>query len=204
MFKKAVQHAVLALAVAATAVTFVGGTANAAPATAHARTSIVGGRTTVTTGHGIAGVLLSHGILPIVTRPGSEGLRIAGGLAVTASFPVTGGSASLSPLGGTVRHRGGIRFINVHNGKSLTVGDFTIDLSAGDLTGAVNGTSTRVPVFTLDLSGASIAVHGNTVRFTNVGLVLTSTAAGALNASLHTSLFAGGLRFGTAVSTVTL
>ena len=68
----------------------------------------------------------------------------------------------------------------MRNGKSLTVSDFTIDLSAGELTGAVNSTTTRVAVFTLDLSEAKITTRGNTVTFTNVGL------------------FAGGLRFGSA------
>ncbi len=72
----------------------------------------------------------------------------------------------------------------MRNGKSLTVSDFTIDLSAGELTGAVNSTTTRVAVFTLDLSEAKITTRGNTVTFTNVGL------------------FAGGLRFGSAIGTV--
>jgi hypothetical protein len=207
MFRTALRRTAILVAIAATAVTLTAGSAIAAAPSAHAKpaaAAVVGGRTTVTTAPGIAGTLISHGILPIVTRPGTEGLRIFGGLAVTASFPVTGGSASLSPLGGDVLHKGGIKFLNAGNGKSLTVGNFTIDLSAGDLTGAVNGTTTRVAVFTLDLSGAKIATHGSTVTFTNVGLILTPTAAGALNASLGTTLFAGGLRFGSAVSTVTL
>ena len=178
--------------------------AKAAAATKAAGKAVRGGRTTVTTGPGIAATLLKNGILPVVTWPGREGIVTRGGFAVTASFPVTGGRASLAPLGGTVNHKGGLKFYNVNNGTSLQVGNFIIDLSAGNLTGTVNGTSTRVPVFTLDLSKAGISVKGSTVTFTNVGLVLTDVAAGALNQTLGTSLFAGGLRFGSAKSTVKL
>jgi hypothetical protein len=138
----------------------------------------------------------------VVTKPGRVGLRFDHGLRLTASFPVTGGAVDLDPLGGDVRHRGGIKFVNLRNGKSLEVGNFTIDLNTAQLTGAVNRGATRVPVFDLDLSAASIDVRGNTVVVRNVGLDLTDAAAGALNSTLRTSLFAGGLRFGSAGSTI--
>lgn len=162
-------------------------------------TSSLTGRTTVVTGPGIAGVLLRNGILPVVTWPGTPGITHgAGGLAVTASFPVTGGSVALNPPSGQVLHRGGIKFVNLRNGTSLEVGRFTIDLNTGQLTGAVNRTSTRVAVFDLDLSAASITVEGRVVRVSNVGLKLTAGAAGALNQTLGVSIFSAGLAFGTA------
>jgi hypothetical protein len=195
-----IRHLVRRVAVLATVGAVAVGVA-AAPASA-APASLDGGRTTVTTAKGIAGTLLRNGIVPVVTRPGRPGLTFDGGLRVTAAFPVTGGAVNLEPLGGTVEHRGGIRFVNLRNGRSLEVGNFTIDLNAGQLTGAVNRTSTRVPVFDLDLSGASIEVQGSTVVVRGVGLDLTSAAAGALNSTLRTSLFAGGLRFGTAGSRI--
>ena len=34
---------------------------------------------------------------------------------------------NLDPLGGTVEHRGGIKFVNLRNGRALEVGNFTID-----------------------------------------------------------------------------
>jgi hypothetical protein len=195
-----IRHLVRRLAVVATVGVVAVGVA-AAPAAA-ATTPVDGGRTTVTTAPGIAKTLLKNGIVPIVTRPGKAGLRLDGGLRVTARFPVTGGAVSLEPLGGTVEHRGGIKFVNLRNGKALEVGNFTIDLNTGQLTGAVNRSATRVPVFDLDLSGASIEVRGNTVVVSNVGLDLTAAAAGALNDSLRTRVFAGGLRFGSAGSTI--
>ena len=204
MLKRAARGVTLMLAMSVAVFGLVG-VAEAAPShKAKTTSSVKGGRTTVTTGPGIAATLLKNGILPVVTWPGREGIVTKGGFAVTTGFPVTGGRASLAPLGGTVNHKGGIKFYNVANGSSLQVGNFIIDLSAGNLTGTVNGTATRVPVFTLDLSKAGISVKGSTVTFTNVGLVLTDTAAGALNQTLGTSLFAGGLRFGSAKSTVKL
>jgi hypothetical protein len=193
-----IRHLVRLAVVATVGVVAAGVTA----APAAAATAVDGGRTTVTTAPGIAKTLLKNGIVPIVTRPGKAGLRLDGGLRVTARFPVTGGAVSLDPLGGTVEHRGGIKFVNLRNGKALEVGNFIIDLNAGQLTGAVNRSATRVPVFDLDLSAASIRVEGDTVVVSNVGLDLTGAAAGALNDTLRTSLFAGGLRFGSAGSRI--
>lgn len=198
MLMRAMRRIAVAGVVGALSVGLAASQASAAPA------AVQGGRTTVTTAPGIATTLLRNGIVPLVTRPGRPGLAYNGGLAVTAAFPVTGGSASLDPLGGQILHQGGIKFVNLRTWKSLEVGDFTIDLNTGQLTGRVNRGSTRVAVFDLDLSRASIAVEGSTVKITGVGLKLTAGAAGALNASLGTSLFAGGLTFGTARSTIEL
>lgn len=109
MLKTVQRRSAILVAVAVSTVTLTAGSAIAAVPVAHvspAAAAVGGGRTTVTTGPGIANTLVSHGIQPIVTRPGREGLRTLGGLAVTGSFPVTGGSASLSPLGGEVLHKG--------------------------------------------------------------------------------------------------
>src|SRR3712207_6720162 len=68
------------------------------------------GRTTVVTAPGIATRLLRNGIVPVVTSPGKFGIRYNGGLAVSASFPVTGGEVALNPPSGDILHRGGIKF----------------------------------------------------------------------------------------------
>ena len=191
---------------AATAVTAallvggLGGTAAAAPATA---TPLVGGTTTVTTGPGIAATLLRNGILPVATPPGRQSFGFgSGGLRTSFSFPVSGGAVDLSTLAGTIIHRGGIVFINLRNGKRLTVDNFIIDTSTGTLTGRVNRTSTRVPVFDLDLSAATVSANGNRVKVGNIDVRLTATAAGALNQALATHLFAAGLDIGTARTTL--
>ena len=175
------------------------GTASAAPAAA---TALKGGTTTVTTGPGIAGTLLRNGVLPLATAPGRQSFGYDRGLTTSFSFPVTGGAVDLGTLAGTIEHRGGITFYNLRNGKRLSVSDFVIDTRTGTLTGRVNRTATRVPVFTLDLSAATVSAQGSKVAVGNIDVRLTAVAAGALNQSLGTSVFAGGLDLGTARTTL--
>ena len=176
------------------------GTAAAAPTTA---TPLAGGTTTVTTGPGIATTLLRNGILPLATPPGRQSFGYGqGGITTSFSFPVTGGAVDLATLAGTIRHRGGIVFVNLRTGKKLTVSDFVIDTRTGTLTGRVNRTATRVPVFTLDLPAATVSASGDKVKVGNIDVRLTAAAAGALNQALGTSVFAGGLDLGTARTTL--
>ena len=94
------------------------------------------GATAVTTAPGIAAALLTNGIVLLATWPGSQSVQSpASGPAVRFTFPVTGGRVSLSPLGGTINHSGGILFFNVKNGKKIEVSWFTIDQTPADLTG---------------------------------------------------------------------
>jgi len=98
--------------VAFTALVGVGVAAGPAQATDGDGHRGLSGRTTVTTAPGIAEALVQNGVLPIVTAPGTQGLRYDGGLTVTAAFPVTGGRVALNPPSGKVYHRGGITFVN--------------------------------------------------------------------------------------------
>ncbi len=59
-----------------------------------------------------------------------------------------------------------------------------------------------VAIFRLGLAHAKLAAGAHSVRATGIVLRLTKTAAGALNASLGTLLFSGGLEFGTAATTL--
>ena len=198
------RHRVLrTLAVAGAAATALlvaapAGTASAAPAAPAAATALTGGTTTVTTGPGIAKTLLRNGILPLATSPGRQSFGYSGGLTTSFAFPVTGGAVDLGTLAGTIEHRGGITFLNLRNGRKLTVSDFVIDTRTGELTGRVNRTTTRVPVFTLDLSAATVSASGKTVTVRNIDVRLTAVAAGALNDALRTQVFTAGLDLGTA------
>ena len=159
-----------------------------------------GGATAVTTAPGIAPALLKNGIVPLATWPGSQSaLFPKTGPAARFTFPVTGGTVTASPLGGKVRHAGGILFLNVTNGKKIEVSRFTVDLSHTDLTGIVNGNPrARVPLFRLDLSHAKLAAGTHVITARGIGLKLTAIAAKALNAALGTKLFSAGLKLGTA------
>ncbi len=158
------------------------------------------GATAVTTAPGIAAALLTNGIVPLATWPGSQSVQSpASGPAVLFTFPVTGGRVTLSPLGGTVDHSGGILFLNMKNGKKIEVSSFTIDLTHADLTGIVNGNPrVRVPLFGLDLSHARLTAGQHIVTARGIGLKLTAAAAKALDAALGTRLFSAGLNLGTA------
>jgi hypothetical protein len=161
---------------------------------------LTGGDTTVTTAPGVASALLSKGIVPLATSPGSQSvLSQGGGPAVRFTFPVTGGRVTLNPLGGQIDHCGGILFLNAANGKEIQVSRFIIDLTHADLTGIVNGNpAARVPLFNLSLSHAKLAAGKHTVTASGIGLTLTATAAQALNTALGTTLFSAGLNLGTA------
>jgi hypothetical protein len=184
-----------------------GATTAAAAATSHgagaqaaAAVRLTGGATSVTTAPGIAPALLKNGIVPLATAPGTESVLFPkSGPAARFTFPVTGGSVTLSPLGGKINHAGGILFVNVTNGKTIEVSRFTIDLAHADLTGIVNGNpKARVPLFRLDLSHAKLTAGNHIATAKGIGVKLTSAAAKALNTALGTKLFSGGLKLGTA------
>jgi hypothetical protein len=175
-------------------------TSHGAGAHAAAAVHLRGGATAVTTAPGIAPALLKHGIVPLATAPGTESVLFPkSGPAARFTFPVTGGSVTLSPLGGKVRHAGGILFVNVKNGKTIKVSRFTIDLAHAHLTGIVNGNpKARVPLFRLDLSHAKLTAGKHIATAKGIGVKFTSVAAKALNAALGTKMFSGGLKLGTA------
>jgi len=175
-------------------------TSPGAAARATAGVRLRGGTTAVTTAPGIASALLRQGIVARAISPGSERVLYGkNGPAVRFAFPVTGGLVTVSPLGGTIDHGGGILFRDVKNGKAIEVSQFTIDLAHGDLTGIVNGNpAVRVPLFRLDLSHARLTVAAHLVKARGIVLTLTSVAAGALDGALGTRLFSAGLELGTA------
>jgi len=175
-------------------------TSQGAGAQAAAAVHLRGGVTAVTTAPGIAPALLKNGIVPLATSPGTESVLFRkSGPAARFTFPVTGGSVTLSPLGGKINHAGGILFANLRNGKTIGVSRFTINLAHADLTGIVNGNpKARVPLFRLDLSHAKLTAGKHIVTAKGIGLKLTSAAAKALNSALGTKLFSAGLKLGTA------
>jgi hypothetical protein len=183
-----------AVTAASAAITHSAGAARAAAV------QLRGGHTSVTTAPGIALALLTNGIVPIATPPGSQSLVFPpSGPAVRFTFPVTGGQVSLSPLGGSIVHAGGILFLNVTNGKQVQVSNFIVSLTHGNLTGIVNGNpKARVPLFKLVLAHAKITAGKHVVIARGIGLTLTTVAAKALNATLGTQLFTAGLKLGTA------
>lgn len=115
------------------------------------------------------------------------------------AFPVVGGTVSTDPLGGRILHSGGLKFSA--GNKSLTVKNFTINLTRGVLSARVVD-GPRVPLLTLE--GGDANVNGRLVTLGGVEASLTPEAAAALNDTLGTDAFAGGLLVGEASSIVIL
>lgn len=184
-----------------------GGAAAASAATAAPHWNqvwLTGGGTSVTTAPGIAAALLGHGIVPLAVLPGTEGASIRGGnVAVTFSFPVTGGWVNLATLHGTIHHSGGILFTDPSTGKQIEVSDFVISVHRGVLTAEVNGNPrVRIPLLDLSLAHATVHPGRHHVRISGIVLTLTKTAASALDSTFSTTLFTAGLELGTASTTL--
>ena len=98
-------------------------------------------------------------------------------------FPIPSGQVDAATLAGRINHTGGLRFVNLANGKKLSLTKFRIVIDAHPhLTAIVNGDpKVRVSILRLDLSKATVSKPLPYVRVGNVGAYLNSTAAGALN-----------------------
>ena len=182
----------------ALAATMVAGTASAAAApTVH----LDGVRTTLWTDPATTKVLLANKIVPLPTRgTGVDVKWTSTGPSIGYRFPISGGHVDAATLAGRINHTGGLRFVNLANGKQLSLTRFRIVIDAHPhLTAIVNGDpKVRVSILRLDLSKATVAKPLPYVRVGNVGAYLNSTAAGALNNALGVSFFASGIKLGTA------
>jgi hypothetical protein len=173
----------------------------AAATTGSGTVQLNGIRTTLTTDPSTTGVLVSNGILPLPVGPATVAPRFgADGLSLRYGFPITGGRVDAATLAGFINHSGGLRFVNIANGHTLTLTNFRIRISDHPgLTAAVNrDPSMRVRVLNLDLSHAVVDKHPPLVKVWNVKATLTRTAASALNSALGVSFFSKGITLGTA------
>jgi hypothetical protein len=160
-----------------------------------------GVRTTLTTDPATTGVLVQHGVLPLPVGPTTVAPRFGhDGLSLRYGFPITGGRVNAATLAGTINHSGGLRFVNLGNGRTLTLTSFRIRISEHPgLTAEVNGDpSMRVRILNLDLGNAKVVKHPPRVWVGNVKATLTKTAASALNDALGVSFFSKGITLGTA------
>jgi hypothetical protein len=182
----------------ALASTMVAGTATAAAAPT---VQLDGVRTTLWTDPATTKVLLANKIVPLPTRGTSVDVRwTPRGPSVGYGFPIAGGHVDAATLAGSINHTGGIRFVNLANGKRLSLTRFRIVIDAHPhLTAIVNGDpKVRVSILRLELSKATVSEPLPYVRVGHVGAYLNSTAAGALNSALGVSFFAPGIKLGTA------
>ena len=169
------------------------------PATHATSVHLRGGTTSLTTVPGLAAVLLGGGIVTFATTPGTETL-----LGSTTNpqikfvFPITGGTVNPARLHGSIKHRGGILFVNTSNGSTIKLSRFTISLTHHRLSAIVHGV--RVTVAKLNFSHARIRIGRHSVRASRIGVLLTTATATALDTALNTTLFTPGMKIATATT----
>jgi hypothetical protein len=202
MFKEGHMKIRLALvaAMVSAAVMLVAGTAGATTTTGQT-VHLNGVRTTLTTDPATTAVLVTHGILPLPVGPTTVAPSFnSGKLSLSYGFPITGGAVNTATLAGFINHSGGLRFVNIANGHTLTLTNFQIHISdESGLSAEVNGNpSVRVRILNLDLSHAQVTKQPPSVTVSNVKATLTDTAASALNKALGVSFFSRGIVLGVA------
>jgi hypothetical protein len=159
--------------------------------------TVAGGYTQLTTNTATTKALIANRIIPQPVYPSwVYPTWTSDGLALRYRFYITGGAIDGATLAGQINHSGGLKFVNYRNGKSLKATNFVIDTTRSQLWGTVGGGS--VPLLDLDLSGISVTSGSVYTVVAPVPAKLTPEAAGALNATLGTTIFTPGLPFGTA------
>lgn len=159
--------------------------ASSALAQDQGRAKLEGGSTLLKLDSGTAGALGDAGIrvAAVGEATGPAGSKLF-------RFGITGGEVTTKPVGGSIRHSGGLAFSG--GGDRLVVKRFIINLDKGVLTARAGGA--RIPL--LSLKGGKVDASGPVVKISNVKARLTAPAAGALNATFDTDLFAKGLPIG--------
>lgn len=158
-----------------------------------------GGATRLVVNPAVVPVLAQNGIsLAPVAPATAKAVTWHGQPTVAASFPISGGKVNAKTLVGIINHTGGLTFSKGSN--SLSVGLFQVSIHRrAYLTAAVGFDRTmRVALARLDLSHAKVYACRHWVVVTGVSAYLTKAAADALNATLHTTVFAPGLKLGVA------
>jgi hypothetical protein len=105
-------------------------------------------------------------------------------------------------LTGSIKHRGGIFFINLTNGDTFKVKKFIISLTHKTLSAIVSGTGVRVTLLALRFSHARVRVGASHVKVTRIGGRLTTASATALNTALGTTIFTPGMKVATLTTLV--
>jgi len=161
--------------------------------------NLAGGYTQLTTDPGTTKALVANKIVPLPVFPSwVVPTTVQGKLALNYRFYITGGQIDSATLGGEIYHSGGLKFVNLKNGKSVTVRSFTIDTVKKQLTAWVPAAKTRAPILDLNLDNVEVTPGKIYTKVGPVPATLTDVAAGVLNAQLGTTLFSGGLPLGTA------
>jgi hypothetical protein len=186
----------VAVAVLALMLAFFGVTATAKADTLQ----LAGGYTQLTTDPGTTKVLLQQKVIPLPIFPSwVVPTTVDGKVALRYRFYITGGAIDSATLGGEIYHSGGLKWVNLKNGKSFRIKNFTIDTTNAQLTAEIPALGgARAPILDLDLEGYEVKPGSIYTKVGPVPATLTDVAAGALNQYLGVNFFAEGIPVGTA------
>ena len=114
---------------------------------------------------------------------------------LSGSFPVTGGTASLTVLYGSIQLGGGLLLVDAKTGTSATFGSLAFDVDTFQITGVPQGGTAPVALF--DPSGdISVVPAAGGQQLTASDLQIDAAGAQYLDGKLKTSFFAAGQSVG--------
>jgi hypothetical protein len=110
-------------------------------------------------------------------------------------LPISGGQIAVATFAGTLNHNGGLTFC--HHSKKVMLTNLVMNTHTKRLTATVSGK--QLPFFDLNLASFKHANEPHrTIVATNIVLMMTPRAAGALNSGLGVTTFKSRQAFGVA------
>jgi hypothetical protein len=114
-------------------------------------------------------------------------------------LPISGGRIAVASFAGVLNHNGGLTFC--HHSKKVTLTNFVMNTQTKRLIATVSGKP--LPIFDLNLASLKHASGAHrTIIASNIGLMVTPKAAGALNSGLGVTTFKSQQAFGVATTLV--
>ncbi|MFC1433129.1 hypothetical protein ACEZDB_21025 [Streptacidiphilus sp. N1-3] len=125
----------------------------------------------------------------------SATVSYSGSTGLSGTFPVTGGTASLTLAFGSIQLGGSLLLVDARTLKSVTFDQLALDVDTFQITGVPQGSTTAVPL--LDPAGdLEIDVNGTVQTLTASDLDVDPAGAAYLDSRLRTSFFTGGQSVG--------
>ncbi|HEY4454587.1 MAG TPA: hypothetical protein VGN81_09790 [Pseudonocardiaceae bacterium] len=116
----------------------------------------------------------------------------------TVVYTATGGNADVNNFDGTVDYAGGVKVLNIHNGRTATLSGLEFDVLDDQIVLSANGTANPY----LDLAGTQGAtINGASQTISASDLTLDAAGADYLNTALGTCAFTAGTDFGSFTTT---
>ncbi|MFJ9460567.1 hypothetical protein ACIRST_36525 [Kitasatospora sp. NPDC101447] len=133
------------------------------------------------------------GIVVIPLQPANPTFDPNAGLTVT--LPVSGGEANIPGFYGDVQFGGGLLFLNLATGKSVTFKQFDFSVANGYFTAVPNGSTAPVPL--LDPAGDNVINrNGLTQSLSSSSFQVDAEGANFLDTKLGATFFTAGQQIG--------